>query len=70
MIDWNNVPVGQTSEIYLPAVDAAAVISKAAELYRVERLTLVDAHTIGCTTGGVTYIPLPKGSGDGANFVA
>ena len=68
MIDWSNVPRGQAAEIYLPAVDADAVIAKATELYRVERLTRVDAHTIGCTTGGVTYIPLPKGSGDGANF--
>lgn len=68
MIDWNNVAQGQAAEIYLPAVDAAAVIAKATELYPVERLTRVDAHTIGCTTGGVTYIPLPKGSGDGANF--
>src|SRR5271157_526681 len=69
MIDWNNVPVGQTAEIYLPAADAAAVIAQAAKLYRVERLTRVDAHTIGCKTGGVSYIPLPKGAGDGANFV-
>jgi hypothetical protein len=68
MIDWNNVPQGQAAEIYMPAVDADAVIAKASELYRVERLTRVDAHTIGCTTGGVTYIPLPKGLGDGANF--
>jgi Pro-kumamolisin, activation domain len=69
MIDWNNVPVGQKAEIYLPAVDAQAVVNKATELYGVERLTRVDAHTIGCTTGGVTYIPLPQGSGGGANFV-
>jgi Pro-kumamolisin, activation domain/Subtilase family len=68
MIDWNNVPVGQTARIYLPAVDVKAVIAKAAELYRVERLTVVDPHTIGCTTGGVTYVPLPQGSGNGANF--
>ena len=70
MIDWNNVPVGQHAEIYLPAVDAQAVVDKAIELYHAERLTRVDAHTIGCTTGGVSYIPLPKGAGDGANFVA
>jgi len=62
--------MGQHAEIYLPAVDAQAVVDKAIELYHAERLTRVDAHTIGCTTGGVTYIPLPKGAGDGANFVA
>ena len=69
MIDWNNVPAGQQAQIYLPAVDADAVVAKAVELYRTERLVRVDANTIGCTTGGVSYIPLPKGSGDGANFV-
>jgi Pro-kumamolisin, activation domain len=69
MIDWNNVPVGQPAEIYLPAVDVAAVLTTAGQLYGLPRLTQVDAHTIGCTTGGVSYIPLPKGSGNGANFV-
>jgi hypothetical protein len=69
MIDWTNVPVGQNAELYLPAVDADAVLQRAAELYRTLRLTRVDAHTIGCVTGGVSYIPLPKGSGNGANFV-
>ena len=52
MIDWSNVPRDQAAEIYLPAVDADAVIAKATELYRVERLTRVDAHTIGCTREG------------------
>ena len=68
MIDWTNVPPGQPAEIYLPAVDADAVLAKAAELYRTHRLTRVDAHTIGCTTGGVSYLPLPQGAEDGANF--
>jgi hypothetical protein len=69
MIDWTNVPVGQLAELYLPAVDADAVLQRAAELYRTHRLTRVDAHTIGCVTGGVSYIPLPKGAGDEANLL-
>jgi murein tripeptide amidase MpaA len=68
MIDWNNVPIGQKAEIYLPAVDAQAVVDKATQLYGAKRLTRLDAHTIGCSTGGVTYIPLPQGLGS-ANFV-
>ncbi len=68
MIDWNKTPAGQKAKIYLPAVDAQAVVNRATELYGVERLTRVDANTIGCTTGGVTYIPLPAGTPDGANF--
>lgn len=70
MIDWTNVPPGQQAEIYLPAVDADGVLAMASGPYLSQRLTRVDAHTIGCTTGGVSYIPLPKGSPDGANFVA
>jgi hypothetical protein len=69
MIDWTNVPLGQLAEFYLPAVDADAVLQVAAKLYGSHRLTRVDANTIGCLTGGVTYIPLPIGSVDGANFV-
>jgi hypothetical protein len=68
MIDWMNVPAGQPAEIYLPAVDADVVLQMAASLYHGTGLTRVDAHTIGCTTGGVSYIPLPKGPPNGANF--
>jgi hypothetical protein len=68
MIDWLNVPPGQHAEIYLPAVSADAVLARASRLYPTHRLSRVDAATIGCLTGGVTYIPLPQGSGDGANF--
>jgi hypothetical protein len=68
MIDWTNVPAGQPVEIYLPAVSADGVLAQAARMYPVNRLTRVDANTIGLTTGGVSYVPLPAGSGNGANF--
>ncbi|MDI3313452.1 MAG: hypothetical protein QJR12_03945 [Mycobacterium sp.] len=67
LIDWNTVPAGSTAEIYLPAVDADAVIATADRLYP-HRLTRVDAHTIGVPAGGLTYIPLPTGVAGGANF--
>jgi hypothetical protein len=68
VIEWNDVPAGEHAELYLPAIDADAVITRASALYPAHRLSRVDANTIGCETGGVTYIPLPPGSGDGANF--
>ena len=68
VIDWGNAPVGGQAEIYLPAVDADAVLATASRLYPFHQLSLVDPHTIGCPTGGVTYIPLPPGSGTGENF--
>jgi murein tripeptide amidase MpaA len=68
MIDWTGVPAGEQAQIYLPAVDASAVLAQVADLYPNPRLTLVDAHTIGCRTGGVTYIPLPGAGAGGAKF--
>jgi hypothetical protein len=68
LIDWTNVPIGQTAEIYLPGVDADWVLRAAGQLYPNNRLSRVDAHTIGCLTDGLTLIPLPPGAGDGANF--
>jgi hypothetical protein len=68
MIDWTNVPAGEPAEIYLPAVSADAVLENASRLYPTNRLSRVDANTIGCVTGGITYIPLPPGEGAAANF--
>ncbi len=68
VIEWSGVAAGQHAELFLPAVDADKVIAQASSLYPTHRLSRVDANTIGCTTGGVTYIPLPPGTGDGANF--
>jgi hypothetical protein len=70
MIDWLNVPAGQHADIYLSAVDAAAILAQASRLYPTHRLSRADRSTTRCQTGGVTYIPLPEGSGsgDGANI--
>jgi hypothetical protein len=68
MIDWLNVSANQRAEIYLPAVSANAVLARASRLYTTHRLSRIDANTIGCLTGGITFIPLPEGSGEGANF--
>jgi hypothetical protein len=68
VIEWNDVPAGEQAQLYLPAVDADAVLATASRLYPTHRLTRVDANTIGCETGGVTYIPLAPGTGDGTNF--
>jgi len=63
MIDWGNVPAGSVASIYLPVVNAADVLSLAARMYTVHNLTATDAHTLECKTGGITYIPIPQGSG-------
>lgn len=63
MIDWGNLPEGSVASIYLPAVQAADVLALAGEMYTIHNLIATDAHTIESKTGGITYIPIPKGSG-------
>jgi hypothetical protein len=65
MIDWGNTPVGSTANIFWPQVNASDVLALAAKLYSHSELSSSDPHTISCpVTGGVTYVPIPPGSGD------
>ena len=61
MIDWGTVPGGTHAELYLPTVDADAVIAWAHRMYVSNRLAKVDAHTLRCAAGGVTFVPIPGG---------
>ncbi len=64
MIDWGTIPAGSVASIYWPQVLAADVLALATQLYGHPTLTATDAHTIQCKiTGGVTYIPIPTGTG-------
>jgi hypothetical protein len=64
MIDWGNTPQGSTASIYWPQVNASEVLQLASRLYASHRLSASDAHTIQCkVTRGVTYIPIPPGTG-------
>jgi len=67
MIDWGDVPTGSVASIYWPEVSAAQVLRMAALMYTTHSLTMSDAHTLNTPTGGITYIPIPPGSG--ATFV-
>jgi hypothetical protein len=67
MIDWGDIPKGSTVSIYWPAVHAAEVIALARTWGGAAGLAASDAHTLTQKVeGGVSYIPIPKGSG--ANF--
>jgi hypothetical protein len=67
MILWGKTPIGSVATIYLPNVAAADVLALAAEMYSTRQFELVDEHTLQCTTGGTTWMPIPQGSG--GNFV-
>jgi hypothetical protein len=61
MIDWGDVPDGSFASIYLPAVNVDDILSMAGSLYTSRKLVRIDDHTLGCRTGGVTFIPIPAG---------
>jgi hypothetical protein len=64
MIDWGNVPPGSVANIYWPRVNAGDVLHLASRLYPSNTFSAADAHTIQFNTvKGVTYIPIPPGSG-------
>lgn len=63
MIEWGNTPPGSTASLYWPQVSADDVIALAQRHYTTRLLTKQDANTIQCTTGAVTYVPIPAGTG-------
>lgn len=61
MIDWGTIPYGCNASIYLPACDSTGLMKLKARLSRTNLIALLDEHTIQCKTGGISYIPIPKG---------
>jgi hypothetical protein len=66
MIDWGTTPVGSVAQIYLPGTAPNEVHSMASRMYLRNPLTRVDDHTVKCRAHGVTYVPVPRGTG--SNF--
>jgi hypothetical protein len=64
MIDWGSTPVGSVATLYLPAVNSEDVLDLAARMYRTGYLAFIDEHTLQTRTGGMSWIPLPKGKGE------
>jgi hypothetical protein len=62
MILWGDTPRGSTASLYLPALNASDILNLADAMYTTHRLSIEDAHTIKCPVGGVTFIPIPKGT--------
>jgi hypothetical protein len=64
MIDWGNVPKGSVASLYWPAVSASEVIALARQWGSTAPLSASDANTLSIPiTGGVSYIPIPSGTG-------
>ncbi|HWF67635.1 MAG TPA: hypothetical protein VN670_10025 [Acidobacteriaceae bacterium] len=60
MILWGSTPQDSKAQLYLPSLSADEILRLADRRYSVHRLRIIDAHTIGCPTGGATFIPLPE----------
>src|SRR5262249_51646692 len=63
MIDWGRTPSDSVAMLYLPGVDADQVLDRASRMYVSHHLTRVDEHTVRCRPVGITYVPIPPGSG-------
>jgi hypothetical protein len=62
LIDWGNVPMGSTAQVYIPTVESSDIIALAGILYGNNLLSKVDEHTVQCSVGQMTYIPIPPGA--------
>lgn len=58
MLLGTDVPAGTTATLYLPALDAEAIVHHAAMRGGPRTLEVVDPHTVRCTLDGAAYVPL------------
>jgi hypothetical protein len=63
LIDWRDVPQGSTATMFVPGLGAKAIVELADEVYASHHLTALDDHTLAIGVQGLTYVPLPIGTG-------
>jgi hypothetical protein len=61
MIRWESLPPTTRMTLYTPDLDSDEILGLAEQRYDATRLVRVDAHTVECLPGDVTYIPVPPG---------
>ena len=59
MIRWGTLPRDAIATIYLPDVDFASLLEATVHRAGYELLELVDANTVRCRIGEVTFLPVP-----------
>jgi hypothetical protein len=69
MIFWGQTPTASTAQLYLPALSAADIASLANRIYPGQQMGVVDQHTVGFDAKGVTFVPLPVGTGLAAGLL-
>ncbi len=63
MIDWGNTPANTEATLYLPGAQVDEILNMSALMYGLTTLKKVDDHTLRCKANGMTWLPLPSGSG-------
>ncbi len=66
MIEWNTLPAGIFTELYMPVVSVNAILTMANTLnihILSHLLQLADAHILRFPAAGITYIPIPQVQG-------
>ena len=69
MVLWGNAPNGSQAQFYLPALDAKEIVGLAGAIHGSTRLKVVDPHTLQVPVGGVTFIPIPRGTARNAGLL-
>ncbi|HEY5030412.1 MAG TPA: hypothetical protein VIK39_18550, partial [Candidatus Angelobacter sp.] len=60
VIRWNDIPRDTLANVYCPDWNTDEILALTAALRpTAQPLSKVDANTIGCTVGDITYIPIP-----------
>lgn len=60
MIRWHDLPTGTEMTLYMPDVDVDEGLQYAGSNYEHVALERIDAHTVRCLQGDVTFVPLPE----------
>lgn len=59
VLRWNNIPKETVATLYCPDWNADEILALAQAQRGSSQLGKVDTHTISCTVGEITYVPVP-----------
>lgn len=56
---WGGLPEDTEATIFMPTVPADDILRAASYRYGAPKIVKIDAHTIRCRVGDISYVPLP-----------
>src|SRR5262249_28350650 len=69
MVLWGNTPNGSQAQIYLPPLDAKEIVGTAEAVPGSTGLKVLDPDALQVLVGGVTFIPIPRGTARNAGLL-